>query len=90
MVGRLLRLTGATLTLGTHFQAMGWNYLLQWAVVLPLEITVAGITVQYWEKAAGVPIAAWITSEWRLDGLQRGACLRLPLLFQSFGSPSYS
>ncbi|KAL8283798.1 hypothetical protein RQP46_005230 [Phenoliferia psychrophenolica] len=41
--------------------AMGWNYLLQWAVVLPLEITVAGITVQYWEKAAAVPIAAWIT-----------------------------
>ncbi|OCF55080.1 hypothetical protein L486_07190 [Kwoniella mangroviensis CBS 10435] len=36
--------------------AMGWNYVLQWAVVLPLEITVAGSTVQYW-----VPLAAWIT-----------------------------
>ncbi|WWC69794.1 uncharacterized protein I206_103737 [Kwoniella pini CBS 10737] len=39
--------------------AMGWNYVLQWAVVLPLEITVAGSTVQYWTDA--VPLAAWIT-----------------------------
>lgn len=37
------------------------NYFAQWAVVLPLEITAAGITVQYWEKAAAVPIAVWIT-----------------------------
>jgi len=39
----------------------GWNYFAQWAVVLPLEITAAGITVQYWEGAQQVPIAAWIT-----------------------------
>ncbi|WWC61494.1 uncharacterized protein I303_104078 [Kwoniella dejecticola CBS 10117] len=39
--------------------AMGWNYVLQWAVTLPLEITVAGSTVQYWTDA--VPLAAWIT-----------------------------
>ncbi|ORX40810.1 amino-acid permease inda1 [Kockovaella imperatae] len=39
--------------------AMGWNYVLQWAVVLPLEITVAGSTVQYWTTP--VPLAAWIT-----------------------------
>ena len=25
--------------------AMGWNYVFQWAIVLPLEITVAGLTV---------------------------------------------
>lgn len=31
----------------------------QWAVVLPLEITVAGTTVQYWDT--GVPLGAWIT-----------------------------
>lgn len=31
----------------------------QWAVVLPLEITVAGTTVQYWGDA--VPLGAWIT-----------------------------
>ncbi|KAH0578859.1 hypothetical protein H2248_003051 [Termitomyces sp. 'cryptogamus'] len=42
--------------------AMGWNYYLQWAVVLPLEITVAGTTVQYWTDK--VPIAAWITVFW--------------------------
>jgi amino acid transporter len=40
------------------------NYFAQWAVVLPLEITAAGITVQYWEKAAAVPIAVWITVFW--------------------------
>jgi amino acid transporter len=39
--------------------AMGWNYVLQWAVVLPLEITAAGITVGYWEN--NVPLGAWIT-----------------------------
>jgi len=37
---------------------------LQWLVTLPLEITAAGITVQYWDKAAAVPIAAWITIFW--------------------------
>lgn len=39
--------------------SMGWNYALQWAVVLPLEITVAGTTVQYWNTP--VPLGAWIT-----------------------------
>merc|ERR1711939_1195427 len=39
--------------------ALGWNYVLQWAVVLPLEITVAGTTVQYWDTP--VPLAGWIT-----------------------------
>lgn len=39
--------------------AMGWNYVFQWAAVLPLEITVAGTTVQYWNTP--VPLAAWIT-----------------------------
>lgn len=42
--------------------AMGWNYVFQWAVVLPLEITVAGTTVQYWTHK--VPIAGWITVFW--------------------------
>ena len=39
--------------------AMGWNYVFQWAVVLPLEITVAVTTVNYWNN--DVPLAAWIT-----------------------------
>jgi amino acid transporter len=44
--------------------AMGWNYFLQWAIVLPLEILVAGTTVQYWDGAKGVHIAGWITIFW--------------------------
>jgi len=38
---------------------MGWNYVLQWAVTLPLEITAAGITVSYWPN--NVPLGVWIT-----------------------------
>ncbi|KAJ2917582.1 hypothetical protein MD484_g2837, partial [Candolleomyces efflorescens] len=43
--------------------AMGWNYVFQWAVVLPLEITVAGTTVQYWGTDI-LPLAVWITIFW--------------------------
>ncbi|KAF2474952.1 amino-acid permease inda1 [Lindgomyces ingoldianus] len=39
--------------------AMGWNYVFQWAIVLPLELTVAGFTVEYWQ--AGVNVGVWIT-----------------------------
>jgi len=39
--------------------AMGWNYVFQWAVVLPLELTVAGFTVNYWPN--GVDVGVWIT-----------------------------
>src|SRR3569833_220234 len=28
--------------------AMGWNYVMQWAIVLPLELTVCSLTVAYW------------------------------------------
>ncbi|KAF5353980.1 hypothetical protein D9756_006930 [Leucocoprinus leucothites] len=42
--------------------AMGWNYVFQWAVVLPLEITVAATTVNYWPN--NVPFGAWITIFW--------------------------
>jgi amino acid transporter len=39
--------------------AMGWNYVFQWAAVLPLELTVCGITIQYWNP--NISIAVWIT-----------------------------
>ncbi|KOS22774.1 Amino-acid permease inda1 [Escovopsis weberi] len=39
--------------------AMGWNYVFQWAAVLPLELTVCAITIQYWN--ADISIAVWIT-----------------------------
>ncbi|KAL9024311.1 MAG: hypothetical protein Q9196_006607 [Gyalolechia fulgens] len=42
--------------------AMGWNYVFQWAVVLPLELTVAGLTVEYW--GSDVSVAVWITIFW--------------------------
>ncbi|KAL2155417.1 hypothetical protein VTH82DRAFT_159 [Thermothelomyces myriococcoides] len=42
--------------------AMGWNYVMQWAVVLPLELTVCAITVQYWNQ--DISIAVWITIFW--------------------------
>ncbi|KAK1834582.1 amino acid permease/ SLC12A domain-containing protein [Podospora conica] len=41
--------------------AMGWNYVMQWAVVLPLELTVCGVTVGYWEGVKDVSVAVWIT-----------------------------
>ncbi|KAF8915731.1 amino-acid permease inda1 [Mucidula mucida] len=39
--------------------AMGWNYVLQWAATLPLEITVAVTTVNYWNNS--LTVAEWIT-----------------------------
>jgi len=30
--------------------AMGWNYVFQWAIVVPLELTVASFTVGYWDQ----------------------------------------
>ncbi|KAI6713730.1 hypothetical protein JHW43_003757 [Diplocarpon mali] len=41
--------------------AMGWNYAIQWLVVLPLEIVAASITLQYWPGAANTNAAAWVT-----------------------------
>jgi len=46
--------------------AMGWNYWMPWAIVLPLEITVAVTTVQYWTDQ--VPVAAWVTIFWLVIG----------------------
>ncbi|KAJ8503091.1 hypothetical protein ONZ45_g11159 [Pleurotus djamor] len=42
--------------------AMGWNYVFQWMVALPLELTVAGATIGYWTDS--VPLAVWITVFW--------------------------
>ena len=38
--------------------AMGWNYALQWLVVLPLEIVAASITIDYW--GSHISNAAWV------------------------------
>ncbi|PVH88161.1 amino acid permease [Cadophora sp. DSE1049] len=42
--------------------AMGWNYVIQWLIVLPLELTVVSFTVAYWDKDTSV--AVWITIFW--------------------------
>ncbi|KAL3960424.1 hypothetical protein ACCO45_005541 [Purpureocillium lilacinum] len=38
--------------------AMGWNYVFQWAVVLPLELTVCGLTIEYWNQ--DISVGVWI------------------------------
>lgn len=45
--------------------AMGWNYALQWLVVLPLEIVAASITVDYWNPNLGLN-TIWVTIFWLL------------------------
>lgn len=42
--------------------AMGWNYVFQWLIVLPLELTVCSFTVQYWNR--DISPAVWITVFW--------------------------
>lgn len=39
--------------------AVGWNYLFLWLTVLPLELTVCSLVIQYWDDQTSV--AAWIT-----------------------------
>ncbi|KAH8595999.1 amino acid permease/ SLC12A domain-containing protein, partial [Bisporella sp. PMI_857] len=41
--------------------AMGWNYAMQWLVVLPLEIVAASITLGFWPGAQDTNPAAWVT-----------------------------
>jgi amino acid transporter len=41
--------------------AMGWNYVFQWAIVLPLELVVASFTVGYWDTEGKINVAVWIT-----------------------------
>lgn len=38
--------------------AMGWNYAVQWLIVLPLEVVAAAITIKYWNSP--VSSAAWV------------------------------
>ncbi|CAN6666627.1 general amino-acid permease Gap1p [Trichomonascus vanleenenianus] len=57
--------SGAFATYSTRFIhpawgfAMGWNYALQWLVVLPLELVAASITIGYWKS--DINPAAWVS-----------------------------
>ncbi|KAI0515169.1 amino acid permease/ SLC12A domain-containing protein [Xylaria bambusicola] len=42
--------------------AIGWNYVLQWLVVVPLELTVCSISIAYWN--ADISPAVWISVFW--------------------------
>ncbi|KAE8446456.1 hypothetical protein EG329_011919 [Mollisiaceae sp. DMI_Dod_QoI] len=39
--------------------AMGWNYILQWLITLPLELVAASITLQYWSQP--LHHSVWVT-----------------------------
>ncbi|KAF5024688.1 hypothetical protein F66182_3258 [Fusarium sp. NRRL 66182] len=44
--------------------AMGWNYVAQWATVLPLELTICAVCIQYWneELSPGIFIAIFLVA----------------------------
>lgn len=48
--------------------AMSWNYILQWLVCFPLELTAAAIILGYWKSddnpATNVNPAAWVSLFW--------------------------
>lgn len=44
--------------------SMGWLYWFSWAITFALELTAAGIIIQYWDK--GMSIAIWISVFWAL------------------------
>ncbi|KAK4101141.1 amino acid permease [Parathielavia hyrcaniae] len=54
--------------------AMGWNYALQWIVVLPLEIIAGSLTIEYWnselEKAIFVTVFLVIIVMINLTGIK--------------------
>lgn len=37
--------------------ALGWNYCLQWAIVLPLELTVASEVIKFWNNDISVAVS---------------------------------
>lgn len=40
--------------------AMGWNYWMQWFVVLPLELTAASIVLEYWPRSTNCPKGVYV------------------------------
>lgn len=41
--------------------AVGWNYYLQWLIVMPLEFVACAIVIQFWDKNEVVPRGVWVT-----------------------------
>lgn len=42
--------------------AMGWIYWLSWSLTFALELTAAGLIIQYWD--GGISVGVWITVFW--------------------------
>jgi len=74
--------------------ANGWNYWLQWVVTLPLELTAAAFTIQFWDTDGKVSIAVYITIFAVIIGLLNlfgtygfaeeefwSSCLKLAIIF---------
>lgn len=38
---------------------MGWDYALSWLIVLPFELTAAGLTIEFWRT--DINVGVWIT-----------------------------
>ncbi|KAF9513650.1 hypothetical protein BS47DRAFT_1295925 [Hydnum rufescens UP504] len=57
--------------------AMGWNYWYNWVIVLPAELSAAGVLIDYWEHHK-VNDAAWIT-----------ICLVVVIVINMLGAGAY-
>lgn len=65
--------------------AMGWNYVFQWAIVLPLELVVAGLTIRFWDTDGSVHVAVWVSflaHSFRLNVSQSTATDRCAMSFR--------
>lgn len=40
---------------------MGWNYSMNWLIVLPFELTAATVTIEFWDPEQKINIAIWIS-----------------------------
>jgi len=40
--------------------ATGWDYAIQWLIILPFELTAASLTLAYWQGARDVNVGVWI------------------------------
>lgn len=68
--------SGAFSTYSTRFIdsswgfAMGWNYAIQWLIILPLELVAASLTIGYWaydnNPATRVNPSAWVALFWAM------------------------
>ncbi|KAJ6013353.1 Amino acid transporter [Penicillium herquei] len=41
--------------------AVGWDYALNWLVILPFELTAASLTLNFWPAAEKINVGVWIT-----------------------------